>query len=367
MLIKGSPTPPRPRGAILLIQLGDIGDVVLSMPTIRALRAHFPKNRIWVAVRDKARELIEDCPWVDGTISIHKKRRGWLKGLIYQVAFIKHLKTHRFDWAIEIRTGTRGAFLAFLSGAKIRIGRYSGDEGVWRNAIFTHLVRPTDETEQYAARHALNILSPFGITTSDPIPFLNVTEDRRQRVLYLLSQYEINKARPIICLHPFSLWAYKEWHPEKWSRLIRFIRENYGCEIVLTGSPDDRKRAEDLIMQYHITAHNLAGTTSVGDLPALIEKAAMVIGVDTAVLHIAAAVGTPTIGIFGPSSTDVWAARGSGHVVITKGLDCQPCRRKGCDDSDRSRCLDELTWEEAIPPIQRQLEHLLFGNRSMLK
>jgi len=364
MLIKGTPNLPPPKGAILLIQLGDIGDVVLTMPTIRTLRDHFPDNRLCVAVRSKAKELIEDCPWVDGVVSIEKKRSGWWEGLTYQAAFIQSLRKHRFEWAIEIRTGTRGAFLAFLSAAPIRIGRHSGDEGFWRNGMFTHLVRPIGETEQYAARHALNILSPFGIATADVMPSLRVTEDRRRKASDLLSHHGVNHTRPIIGLHPFSLWAYKEWHLGNWSQMIRFIRDTYGYDIILTGSPDDRPRAEALIRKYEAPAHNLAGTTTVGDMPALLEQSALVIGVDTVALHIAAAVGTPIVGIFGPSPPMVWAPRGPKHTVVVNGLDCQPCRRKGCDDSERSRCLDELTWEEVRPQVQRQLDNLLHEHTS---
>jgi len=361
MLIKGDPNPPPPKGAILLIQLGDIGDVVLTMPTIRTLRDHFPKVRLYVAVRSKTKELIEDCPWVDGVVSIEKRRRGWWEGLKYQAAFFKRLRKLRFAWAIEIRTGHRGAFLAFLSGAPIRIAQYSDEEWLWRNYLFTHLVRPTGETEQYAARHALNILSPFEITTSDMTPTLHVSENRRQRAADVLFRHGIKSNQPIVCLHPFSLWAYKEWHPEKWSQMIHFIHDNYECEIILTGSPDDRQRAEELIRHYHVPAHNLAGTTSIGDLPALLEAVSLVIGVDTVALHIAAAVGTPTIGIFGPTPSVVWASRGARHAVVTKALDCQPCRRKGCDDSEKSRCLDELTWSDIKGPVQRKLEDLLRG------
>ena len=139
--VKGHGAPlVRPR-RILLIQLGDIGDVLLSTPCIRALRDTFPNARLAVAVRDKAAELLADCPWLDEVIPVLKSRGGLLGELVGQVGFVLALRRAAYDLAIDLRTGTRGAIMARLSGARRRLGFFVDNERCRRDALFTDVLR----------------------------------------------------------------------------------------------------------------------------------------------------------------------------------------------------------------------------------
>jgi ADP-heptose:LPS heptosyltransferase len=121
MQVKGSPTIPKGIKNILLIQLGDIGDAVLSLPSIRALRENFPDARLIVAVRENVRELIADCPWANGVISINQKKRSLLEEVQYQKRFFTHLRRFHFDLSINLRLGDRSAILSLMAGARQRI------------------------------------------------------------------------------------------------------------------------------------------------------------------------------------------------------------------------------------------------------
>jgi heptosyltransferase-3 len=356
MLVKGKKLIRKDIKNIFLIQLGDIGDVVLSFPCIRALKENFPKANIIVAVREKARELIEDCPWATDVISIGKEKRRLGEEIIYQKRFFSHLRKFNFDLAIDLRTGTRGAILALLSGARQRIGRFADDGRLWRNRIFTRLLSPLNELNQYAAEHNINILSPLDLSIRDRLPVLFVTHRRREMALSILRQEKIPFNRPIVAVHPYSLWNYKEWRTKEFVSLIDYISINYNNIVVITGSEKERNRAEEMIKRCKTTVFNLAGKTSIGTLPAVFEACGLFIGVDTAALHIAAAVGIPTIGIFGPSSPINWAPKGDQHCVVSKNMLCVPCRRKGCQNSETSCCLDELTFEEIKETVDRQLK-----------
>ena len=136
MLIKGNKDIIGYKGDILLIQLGDIGDVVLTMPLIRALKDNYPDNRLVVCVREKAIDLIKDCPWVGGLLTVDSRRRSVKERIKYQWMFIRSLRKYKFDIAIDLRTGTRGAFITFFSGASCRIGRFTGDGLLWRNRLW---------------------------------------------------------------------------------------------------------------------------------------------------------------------------------------------------------------------------------------
>ena len=165
----------------------------------------------------------------------------------------------------------------------------------------------------------------------------------------------------MVAVHPFSLWKYKEWDIAEMARLLDHIQTRYHCNLVVTGAPNERERAADLVGKCREKPYNLAGKTSIGELPAVIQACRLFIGVDTAALHMAAAVGTPTVGIFGPSSWTNWGPRGRDHLMVKKGLLCQPCSQKGCEGSERSRCLEELTAEEVFQRIAKTLKRTLVG------
>ena len=361
-LLKGAQLLPKENSPILLIQLGDIGDVVLTLPTIGALGKAFPKRSLVVCVREHARELMEDCPRVHHVLSINKQRRKVSEELAYQLQFLRDLRKHRCTLAIELRTGTRGAVIALLSGAHTRVARYANDGTLWRNRLFTHLARPTQENIQYAAQHNLNIIEPFGLAETDPRPNISVPQHRRRKAEAIFRKAHIPRDKPLVAVHPFSLWQYKEWQLSEMAALLDRIQTDYRCNFVITGAPDERPRAKDLIGICDRKPYNLAGETSIGELPAILEACRLFMGVDTAALHIAAAVGIPTVGIFGPSSWTNWAPRGQNHLVVKKGLTCQPCSQKGCEGSENSRCLMELTAQEIHTMLKRILDTTLIRN-----
>ena len=340
---------------ILLIQLGDIGDVVLTLPAVRALRESYPQARIVVCVRDKAREIMEDCPWVSGVMAVESAHRRPMESAAHQLRWFMALRQHRFDLAIDLRTGTRGAIMARLSGAPIRIGRFAEDGRLWRNRMFTTLVQPENELMQYAAEHNLNILSPLHLHIENRCPQVGIPSHRRAAALALWSQEQIPSDKPTIAFHPFSLWKYKEWRMDACARVVDAIQLHYGAVAVITGSPDERDRAEQLAALCQTRPINLAGKTSIGELATVLSRCSGFIGVDTAALHLAAAAGIPTLGIFGPSSQACWAPRGDRHKVISSALPCVPCRQKGCQDSEISRCLDTLTFDD----IQEKLRQFM--------
>jgi heptosyltransferase-3 len=174
MFMKGNNAIPREIDDILLIQLGDIGDVVLSLPSIRALKENFPGANVIVAVREKAAELIEDCPWATGVISINKDKGSFTQQIAYQKDFFSRLRKFRFDLAIDMRTGTRGAFLAFLCGAPQRVGFYAKDGKLWRNRVFTHLAYLEGRPGQHMAEYYLNLLFAYDLKTENIYPEINV-------------------------------------------------------------------------------------------------------------------------------------------------------------------------------------------------
>ena len=346
---------------ILLIQLGDIGDVVLSFPCIRALRENFPKARVIVAVREKAKGLIEDCPWASGVISVNKENRGLKKEIIYQAKFFSYVRKFSFDLAIDLRTGTRGAILAFLSGAHQRIGFYAADGKVWRNRVFTHLAHLKGEPEQHMASYYLNLLINYNLRTNNIWPEIEIPLEKLKEVKSVFRNENISSDLPIVAVQPFSLWKYKEWGMEKYAALIRWIVSEYGFPVIVSGSPEEKARADALKKMSGPNVYNFAGKTSISMFAAVLKACRLFIGGDSAGIHIAAAVGTPTVGIFGPASVSVWAPRGERHTVVYKNLPCTPCDLKGCESMGVSECLEELTVDEVLSVVKGHIDKMKNG------
>jgi heptosyltransferase-3 len=329
--------------SILLIQLGDIGDVVLTLPCIRAVRETYPHARIAMVVWDKAYELLKDCPWLDRVIAVTKHSLSLRKALHFHTDFFRNLRSLHCDLAIDFRTGTRGAIMAFLSGASQRIGLYADDGKLWRNRLFTSLWKRDYSLDLHVADYLLGLCEAFGITTGQRIPELVVAGDKQEKIRILFAGEAIPQDKKIVVLQPFSLWRYKEWSKGKYISLIRWLMAEYGVAVIVTGSGAEKDRAEEIVNSCGPGCYNFAGKTSIAMYAALLQECQFFIGVDSAGLHIAAAVGTPTVGIFGPSSPVSWAPMGKQHLVIRKEMPCVPCWQKGCNNSEKSRCLDELT------------------------
>jgi len=362
MLVKGNKLSRRDIRNILLIQLGDIGDVVLSFPCIRALRENFPEAGLIVGVRQKAAELIQDCPWADGVISINQDDRKWYQEVIYQKNFILRLRRFNFDIVIDLRTGTRGAILTFLSGARQRVGFYATDGKLWRNRMFNHLAYLEGKPGQHMAEYYLNLLITYNLKTDNIWPEMNIPNEKLKKVAALFKKENVPLDHPVIAIQPFSLWRYKEWDMEKYVALVRWIVSECGFPVIITGSPEEREKAHEIKKIGGPNVYNFAGKTSIGMFSAVLKLCKLFIGGDSAGIHISAAVGTPTVSIFGPASPFAWAPRGKQHAIVynTK-LSCVPCDLKGCEGHGVSRCLDELTVDDVKSVVKRQIDKIKNG------
>lgn len=359
MFVKGGGLKQNKIKNILLIQFGDIGDVVYSFPCARALKEAFPAARVVMAVQKKAAGLVYECQWADDVIVVDKKKRSLLQLLAHQKKFWLRVRNYHFDLAIDLRTGSRGAVLAFLSGAGQRVGRYTPVGNIWRARLFSHLVLPKGRKDQYIAEYYHDTLTDYGISTTALNPEISPGRDRLKAVDDLLKSHDIAVEGPLLAIQPFSRWQYKEWAVDKYIGLINRVTKFFDLAVIITGSPDEALRAQTIVDRCDTgKVFNLTGLTALDHLPALLKKACLFLGVDSAGVHIAAAVGTPTISLYGPSPAAVWAPKGDGNMVITADMPCIPCRDTGCQGSMRSRCLEELSLDEVASAVCGRLKEI---------
>ncbi|MDD5167620.1 MAG: glycosyltransferase family 9 protein [Syntrophales bacterium] len=347
---------------ILVIQLGDIGDVIWTIPTLLSIVAAYPYARLSVLVREPCGEILRSEPYLNNVFEVSRPQGGLAQKVRQQIDLIRAIRGEGVDMAIDLRTGDRGAVMARLSGARVRAALMIRDASFLRNRMFTHLVVPTNENIRMsygAADQSLRIVRGLGIATKTDVPVVHVADHARDSVCRLLKSAGIDMSKAMVTINPFSRWSYKEWAPDKWVKIIDWLSDTFNLGVIVVGSSSERERASVLLKACSGGIFNAAGETSLAELAALLSMSRLHIGVDSAAPHIAAAVGTPTVTIYGPSDWRDWAPVGEKHLVVVSEMACIPCHQKGCNDKGQGLCLDALSVDavknsimSAVLPLQ---------------
>lgn len=339
---------------ILLIQLGDIGDVVITTPTIRAVKEAYPAAHLSIMVRSPFGSLLEADPHLHEIIESHKPKGAFLRVIRDYFMFACRLKRAKYDLVIDLRTGDRGAFLAFMTRAPVRVGRQVGDPPFWRQLLFTQTISElpcADPPVHLGADQSLRIVRALGIDTPDTTPKLQISPAVRERARQLLDANGLASASPWVSINPCSRWKYKEWGVEKWGEVSDWLWREYRCPVIIVGGAEDTAVGAQIVADRSSHAFNLAGRTTLGQLAALLQMSSLHLGIDSAAAHIAAAVGTPVVTIFGPGDWQSWTIVDELHRVVTADLPCRPCNHKGCEDSEQSLCLDQLEVSRVVAVV----------------
>lgn len=361
MFIKGSPIDFSRVRKVLLIQLGDIGDVVWTEPTVRAFRETFPLTEVSILARGGFGELLEAHPGLRRVFNVAVAKGGILAEIRAQAGLVGALRRERFDVVFDLRAGDRGALMARLSGAPVRVSHhYPRDIPFWRNSLFTHIVQPPPlETLVHgAAEQTLGIAREFGVDTKDRAPRLHVAERVKARVSSILRDSGLEAAGRWVSVNPFSRWPYKEWPHERWVPVLEGLWARHRLAAALVGSPDERHKASQLAARLSCPVFDLVGKTTLAELAGVLSRAAFHVGVDSAAPHIAAAVGVRTITLYGPSDWRYWSPPGDRHLVVAPGDECAPCLQKGCEGKGWSRCLEEMPVERVMQAVEQMVSRL---------
>ncbi|MGA7143870.1 MAG: glycosyltransferase family 9 protein [Desulfobacterales bacterium] len=347
MLVKGNTLKSIDIRSILLIQLGDIGDVVWATPTFRAVKEAYPEANVSVLLREPIGSLLAADPHIHGIFEVKRHGGDFLKNMKGQFKLLRTLRRERFDLVFDLRLDDRGAFIAFFSGAPVRVA-ITCPAVLWRNRLFTHIVIPSVPKERIfgAAEQSLRLVREFGIDTKDTTPKLWISERAKRKSEKLLNGDNITTYRRWVTLNPFSRWQYKEWEHAKWVHIVDWLWEEYGIPTVIVGAFEEWGKAVNIANKCRGKVFNLAGKTTLDELAAVLCLSGLHVGVDSAAPHIAAAVGTPTITIYGPTDWRDWAPRGKLHSVVTPDRDCVPCHQKGCYGSGTSKCFETLSVDK---------------------
>lgn len=338
---------------ILLLQLGDIGDIVLTTPTIRAAKETFPDAQVSIMVRKPFGSLLAADPHLYEIVESTKFRGSLFYVIKESFTFARRLRRAHYDLVIDLRTGDRGAIYSYFTGAKVRAGRPGGGNQFWHRFSFNKIIHHTKSAPiaHPGAAQSLRIVQEISINTHDSIPRLFISNNDAARATELLMECGLSSGNRWISINPFSRWKYKEWSINKWKIVIDHLWNSHQIPVVLIGSAEESTACMAITASRAGYTFNLAGRTTLGELAALISMSSLHLGVDSAAPHIAAALETPTITIHGPTDWRAWRIVDDLHSVIAPAMDCVPCNRMGCQNSGASRCLETLGVEAVISTI----------------
>jgi len=346
--------------SILVIKFRNIGDVLLTTPVFANLRAAYPDARICALVNSGTEEMLTGNPDIDRVFVYDRgvKRFSRTARLREEMKLLSAIRRERFDTVCNLTEGDRGAVAALFSGARTRIGVDALGRGMpFKNRIFTRLLAPPDQS-LHAVDQNLYFLEAAGIpVTAKQVSFHFSSEDA-SFVADLLACKGIT-SHSYCHAHMTSRWMFKTLPIPTAALFIEQFAALSGLPVVMTAAPLERELdyLRELVAACRIPLIDLGGQLTLKQMGALSARASCFAGVDSAPMHIAAAVNTPVLALFGPTSVRIWgpwdndlgtnpyqASRGvqrsRSHLVLQSDRECVPCHRDGCNGSKKSDCLD---------------------------
>ena len=317
---KRGPIPNTPK-KILFIQLSALGDTILAIPTIRAIRHIFPNAEFTVLASPTNLSYLAHCPYIDKRIPFRTPGHQ----------LFAQLRHEGFDWAIDLEHWPRlSALLAYASGAPMRIGFQTN--GQHRHFLFTTSVPHI--AGRHEVRNFLDIATRLGCPTLEFGLEVWYSELEREWVRQTLAQEAVSRELPLFVLHPEAGRRgepRRRWPLERYTALADTLVERYGAQIVLTGAPTEVEISQEIAERTKHRAVVLAGRTDVNQLAALFAEATLVVSGNCGPMHLAAAANVPVIGLHGPTNFAQWGPWSYNTGVVSARVPCSPCLNLGSE------------------------------------
>ncbi len=322
---------------ILILKFGALGDVILISTALRAIREKFPNAYISLLIKNEFKSIVQRCPYIDNLIVLKSKRPLYILKQIFMI------KRRDFDISIDFQNNSLSHFISFAAGIKRRFGYNNKKLGFLLNNS-TKFVKPDCDP----VTHQFRMLKKLDIDPqNDKKLELWIAQRDEESIDCFLNDNWLNKGQFLIGINPFASkrWDSKSWDIENYAKLADMLSSKYHARIVFTGTAGDRAKIEQIISSTACKPINAAGKTSVMELAGLVKKCSVFISVDSAPLHISAAVSTPFLALFGPTDPARHLPYSEKFALICKRLECSPCYSPKCF---RKSCMMDITVDEVF-------------------
>ena len=338
---------------ILVRGVNWVGDTILTYPTVQKLKTLFPHSHLAILIPSHLTDLWKTFPYVDEII--HFQKKGGIGSIWEDINLSQSLMERKFDLALILPRSFRSAFHIYLARIPIRIGYKA--EG--RSLFLTHRIpRTKDALRIHRVHYYKRLLEPLGKMEGYPSPKIFLREEDRGWAEQALGDLSLLDGNPIIGMNPGATYGLaKCWYPERFGELGKRIFNKWKATVLLFGKEEERPIVKEILKHLKKGGIDLTGKTNLLQLAALLERCQLLVTNDTGTMHVATAVGTSVVALFGstdPSTTGPW---GEGHVVIRKDVPCSPCLKRICPTDHR--CMKLIAVDEVEEAVDKKLREIV--------
>lgn len=332
---------------ILIMKPSSLGDIIHALPTFTVLRARYPRASISWFVKRQWAELLERVEGLDHIWPVDSGVKAWLTQ-------VPSLRKTRFDLVLDLQGLFRSGSMSWLAHCPTRLGFSNAREGSpW---FYSHpVVVPT--ADMHAVDRYLLLAKSLGIAVEGPVQFgLHSIPKDIEVVDALLgeshNQQEGQRSKKLIGINPSARWVTKRWPLESFAAVADDLQQEGLGTVVLLGGKEDQHLARDIQRLMKTSPVDLTGKTSLRVLPAVCERLDLLITNDSGPMHIAGAVGTPVVALFGSTSAQRTGPYGKSHSVLSRHLPCSPCFSRTCHHAVNLECLTSISPAQVLEVVR---------------
>lgn len=349
---------------ILVLSIRAIGDMVLVTPAIRALSEAFPGSSLSVVAEAFAADVFAGNPRISEIIAIDRwSLRGlpWYRKLSTDIRWLRKIRAGKYDIVVDLFCGPRSAQMAAVSGAEVRIA-----ESVRGRRMFYTRTVTVDHAGKHLVEQKMQIARELVGDVPIPPPEIFLREEERFEAERTLRSAAGDSGRAYVGLFPGAGWSHKRWAPERFAALADRI-EMLGFRAVLLGGPRDREACRLVGESAVCRPAIISGIGRLRETISLIDRMSLFVSNDTGPMHIAAGLGVPTIGLFGPGDLAKYRPWGPHARVVSAGLPCSPCPQEQdtCSVHGRARaeCMRGISVERVYAAAREALDRKASATR----
>lgn len=326
-----------------------IGDAVMTLPAVEAVRSSFPNARISVLAKPWVADIYRLSPAVDDVILFRSP--GIHSGIMGIIRLSLELGRMEFDAAVLLQNAVEAAIISRLAGIPIRAG-YNSDV---RGGLLTHSVKRTQAVRKvHQTGYYLEMVESLGCKPGKAPAYLRLGRDDDALAGRVCDSAGIDRKDVLVGLAPGATYGpAKRWFPERFAEVADRIIEKHGSSVLVFGSADDKGISDQVQKHARNPLINLAGKTTLDETIAMIAQCQLFISNDSGLMHVAGALDIPTVAIFGSTNPVTTSPVGSNSMVIYKGISCSPCLKQRCPTD--FRCMDAISVDDVLTIATRFL------------
>ncbi|MFH1080927.1 MAG: lipopolysaccharide heptosyltransferase II [Pseudomonadota bacterium] len=327
-----------------------IGDAVMTLPAFAAVRNSFPRAHITILAKPWVAELFELCPDIDEIILFQSP--GIHDGLSGKWRIAREIRNKKFDAAILLQNAIEAAIITFLAGIPVRAGYNSDGRGL----LLTHSVQRTKAIRKvHQTDYYLEMVKALGCRPADREFYLRCGQEHDLLGETVLKRHSLAENRLLVGMAPGAAYGpAKKWFPERFASVADKLVDAFSAQIVLFGSSGDSDTAAEVQAQAIHPMTDLTGKTGLKEAMALMTRCRLFISNDSGLMHVAAALGVPTVAVFGSTNPATTSPPGRKNIIIYKDVACSPCLKPDC--STDFKCMDLIGVDDVFGAAVRMLD-----------